>query len=506
MSESILADDSLIALLQASDRPIYAVDDEGRIAFCNPALERWLDLAADRILGRIVEYHSEIADDPSSPRSVAGPVTGLCPPPQALAGEPSVATVSCSTRDGRLRHRRADFVPLHVSLPPKESASKSKTRRISSPVIAFLADEDMSPLELSLELSAESSSDELHRAIRRFRRNQAGRYAIESLIGDSSAMRKLRSQVMAAAVSGANVLITGRRGSGHAPVARAIHYQAGDDEARLLTMRGGVTSAESLRRTVESLSSRRTDAQRSTLLIEELDRFSSDQQALLFDQLRRAANTLRLIATIESSNSLDSRSGELEGKAATPELNRLLRDLASTITIELPRLVDRLEDLPILSQFFLEAANRGRSKQVGGIRPPALDLLALYSWPDELDELRDAITSAHTATVSTTIGPADLPAVIHHAAKAAAVPRRPRERIALEALLTGIEKEAIVRALSLVGGNKSEAAELLGLTRPRLYRRMEQLGLAPVVPKKTKPPEDESLPDFREIGPEDSVE
>jgi DNA-binding NtrC family response regulator len=503
MSESLLTDASLLALLQASDRPIYAVDDEGRIAFCNPALERWIDLAADRILGRIVEYHSETTEGSYSSSDHSGPITGLCPPPQALAGAACSATVSCSTRDGRLRHRRADFVPLQVAQPDAESLPKTKGRRISSSVLVFLEGDDMSAQELSRELSPESSADELHRAIRRFRRDQAGRHAIESLLGDSSPMRRLRSQVAAAASTGANVLITGRRGSGHAHVARAIHYLAGDEDRRLLPIRADVATAESLRRVVEALFDQRAGAERPTLLIEEIDRISSEQQRMLIDVLRRNANAFRFIATIESDSQGSATTAPDE--APTPrELDPALRDLASTISIELPRLVDRLDDLAVLAQYFLEATNRGRSKQIGGIRPEALDLLALYSWPGELDELRQIIAAAHTAATSHAVTPVDLPAVIHHAAKAAATPRRTIERIVLDDLLTSIEKEAIVRALAQTGGNKSEAAELLGLTRPRLYRRMEQLGLAPPAPKKAKTAEDDSqLPDFREIEPDE---
>jgi DNA-binding NtrC family response regulator len=68
--------------------------------------------------------------------------------------------------------------------------------------------------------------------------------------------------------------------------------------------------------------------------------------------------------------------------------------------------------------------------------------------------------------------------VLHHASHAAAHVRRQPERIVLDELLASIEKEAIVRALAQAGGNKTQAAELLGMTRPRLYRRLVQLGLA----------------------------
>jgi DNA-binding NtrC family response regulator len=86
------------------------------------------------------------------------------------------------------------------------------------------------------------------------------------------------------------------------------------------------------------------------------------------------------------------------------------------------------------------------------------------------------IAAAHAAATSHEITPADLPALVHHAVKAAALPRREPEKIVLDELLESIEREVITRALAQSGGNKSAAAELLGMTRPRLYRRLVQLG------------------------------
>jgi DNA-binding NtrC family response regulator len=158
-------------------------------------------------------------------------------------------------------------------------------------------------------------------------------------------------------------------------------------------------------------------------------------------------------------------------------IDRALLSAVSTITIEFPRLSDRLDDLPVLAQYFLEACNHGSDKQVGSFRSDALDLLALYSWPGELEQLREVIAAAHRAATSHEISAADLPTIVHHASGAAKRGRREPERIVLDQLLASIEKEAIVRALAQTGGNKSEAAVLLGMTRPRLYRRLVQLGL-----------------------------
>lgn len=84
---------------------------------------------------------------------------------------------------------------------------------------------------------------------------------------------------------------------------------------------------------------------------------------------------------------------------------------------------------------------------------------------------------AHRRASAAEIGVDDLPEQLHLAAQAAAYPRRPEETIVLDEFLGRVERELIRRALARAKGNKAKAARLLGLTRPRLYRRMVQLGL-----------------------------
>jgi DNA-binding NtrC family response regulator len=213
---------------------------------------------------------------------------------------------------------------------------------------------------------------------------------------------------------------------------------------------------------------------------------STAHQSLLASAIQEKLIAARIIATcskraaqVEPLAIADSKDREgSDDESATAAIDPLLLAAISTITIELPSLVSRLEDLPLLAQYFLEACNHGSGKQISSLKPDALDLLALYSWPGELDQLRETIAEAHRATTSHEISAADLSSIVHHASGAAKRNRREPERIVLDELLASIETEAIVRALTQAGGNKSEAASLLGMTRPRLYRRLVQLGLA----------------------------
>jgi DNA-binding NtrC family response regulator len=400
---------------------------------------------------------------------------------------------------GRLVHRRADFVPLGLAASKPGCDGRAQT---ANAVLVFLASADLTTQELSsqfTELSGDPPADELHRAIRQFRRAQAAAYRIESLLGTSDAMRKVRNQVVAAVASNVHILVTGPPGSGRAHVARAIHYQGGGETApklvacdcRALNNEPPQLALDALRTSVGS------PRQRPTLLLENLECLATPYQEQLLSILRQSAVPFRVIATLCSMHApraaadifraQSTGTSHDEASDGTPTrhigcpvpatLNAALLNALSTIAIHIPPLVERLEDLPILAQYFLESCNRGSDKQIGSIRAEALDFLALHRWPRELDELREVISAAHRACTSHEITAGDLPRVIHYAAQAAAqMPRRP-EPIVLDELLASIEKELVVRALAQVDGNKSAAAALLGMTRPRLYRRMVQLGL-----------------------------
>lgn len=145
--------------------------------------------------------------------------------------------------------------------------------------------------------------------------------------------------------------------------------------------------------------------------------------------------------------------------------------------IELPPLADRVEDLPLLVQTLVEELNVGRLRQLAGFSPEALDQLAAYPWPGNLDELGAVVREMHEKSQDTEVAPRDLPRTIHWGAEAASHSQRGDEAIVLEEFLGRVEKELIALAMRRAKGNKSRAAKMLGLTRPRLYRRLVQLGL-----------------------------
>jgi len=222
--------------------------------------------------------------------------------------------------------------------------------------------------------------------------------------------------------------------------------------------------------TVAALAARRPPPGQAggTLLLNEADKLPLEVQAEMAKVLSAKSFQLRCIAT--SGQSL----GDL---ARRGQYREDLASVLSTIVIELPPLAERRRDLPMLAQLFLEDANSRGTKQVAGFSSEALDRLDGYPWPGNVDELAHMVAEAHQRAEGVQIRVGDLPERIRLAADAAAHPPRQEERIVLDEFLGRIERELIRRALARAKGNKTKAAKLLGMTRPRLYRRLVQLGL-----------------------------
>ncbi len=164
-----------------------------------------------------------------------------------------------------------------------------------------------------------------------------------------------------------------------------------------------------------------------------------------------------------------------ESLVALAQQGRFHTDLAhalSTLTIHLPPLSQRLEDIPLLCQFFVEKLNAEGDRQLSGFSSEALDELAGYAWPDNIDELADLVELACRAAEGPTIDIRDLPAPIRWATTADAHPRQQDEPIDLDEFLAEIEKELMLRALRRCKGNKTKAARLLGMNRARFLRRL----------------------------------
>jgi DNA-binding NtrC family response regulator len=482
----------LVRLFSAAPQPIYALDEDLTIIFLNPACEQWLGAASEGVIGMRAAYHS--APDAESPEGLAA---GLCPPPDAIAGNISSAVVACvsplSLGEGLgVRAESLENRPHPNPLPEGEGIFERRRRAtffpLGSPedlrgIVAILETEDCPAVLTEDEATPVKAPDgaQLHAEIRRFRREAAGRCSADHLVGTSPAMQLARRQIEAATACGCGVCIAGPPGSGRERLAAAVHYTRNPRDAKIPFAEGGmitldcsVLPAELIRTTLAALSQPRLakkDADitaPASLVLGHVDELPAELQAELAALFSKRPFPRRLIST--SAVPL----GELVQRG---KFNAALAALLSAITIVLPPLGDRREDLPLLAQIFLEDCNRRGSKQVGRFASEALDKLDAYAWPGNLDELVEIVSAAHKYAQGTEVTPEELPPQIHLAAQAAAYPRRVEETIHLDEFLGRVERELIRRAIARAKGNRAKAARLLGLNRPRLLRRMKQLGL-----------------------------
>lgn len=445
---------NLSKLLDSAAAPVYVVDEERHIVFCNAACAAWLGVPADDLVGEQCHYHP-----PDEATPVAAALAVLCPPPDVMSGTRRFAVLSGLGADGQTRQRRVEFQPLGNALAGY------------APILAILDGEDL-PAGWT-EPTIESEAERLHAELLGYRRQFAARYRVDRLVGNSPAMRRVRSQLKLAASDTAPVMITGPEGSGRNYVAKAIHYYRGDPLAALAPLDCAILGAELLQSTLASLATKTTTrggaAPQATLLLNQVDQMPAESQELLARLLDGAALPVRLITTAETrlKNAVDAGAFRAD-----------LAYALSSLVIEMPPLAERLQDLPLVAQMFVEEINARGGRQIAGLTPETLDRLALHVWTRNLDELAEIIAAAHSQAQGTMITVADLPDRMRLAADAARHARKPLEPINLNEHVARLEREMIERALKQARGNKSQAAPLLGLTRASLLRRMAQLGMA----------------------------
>jgi DNA-binding NtrC family response regulator len=477
----------LLRLLAQVSTPVYVLDDQRRIVYLNQATADWLNVSADELLHRQCRYQS------GDPDRIAATADALCPPPEVFQGHMARAAVGKLADAGVTQRRLADFIPL------REESDRWAAVLVVVDGEAIPADAQRSGIGHEQDWSSRDESQQLHELLWQFRRQAADRHQIDRIVGRSSAMVRVREQVKLAASGNSTVLIVGPPGIGRQHVARTIHFAAhertattndkpatadqrggsanhsgrSDDQSRaLVPIACAVLTSEQLRSTIWSLSERTAKGGRvaqSTVVLTDVDLLTPESQPEVLRWLDHIPSSLRVLATArQMPDSLVNEGG----------FNADLARRLSTLVIELPPLADRRDDLPLLAQMFLEELNAAGGKQLRGFATEAMDRLSLYDWPGQIDELAAMVRQSFSQAEGYEITSADLPKQLRLAAEAARHPRPVVESIDLEKFLTQVEAELIERALRQSKRNKSQAARLLGMTRPRLYRRMVQLGLA----------------------------
>jgi len=320
---------------------------------------------------------------------------------------------------------------------------------------------------------------------RRYRQELRGKYRLENVVGASGPMLETFKTVARVAPTRSTVLIQGESGTGKELIARTIHYNSDRAQGAFVAVdcgaltetlleselfgheRGAFTGATGLKRGLFEV------ARGGTCFLDEIGDVSLTFQSRLLrvlqeHEIKRVGGTESLKVDVRL---IAATNQHLEALVKAHKFREDLFYRLSVVTITLPPLRERQDDIPLLAEFFLRKAAQEAGKRVERIAPEALALLTAYAWPGNVRELEHTIERAVILTQNPTLVPQDLPASLQ-------TPPGGRPTAEAPVLpLREVERRHVLLALERANGNRKRAAEWLGVTRRTLYRMAARHGI-----------------------------
>jgi len=345
-------------------------------------------------------------------------------------------------------------------------------------------DTDQLVLILDRALQLRALQDE----VRRLRRKVASAERFEGLIGDSPAIKRALDLVARVAESDVSVVITGETGTGKELIARALHNASRRRNAPFVAvncgavpeslleselfghLKGAFTDAKSARKGLF------LEADGGTLLLDEIAAMPPAVQAKLLRAMQE-----RRVRPVGGDREIDfdvrfvaATNRDLEQAAEEGAFRTDLLYRINVVNVSVPPLRMRGNDILLLAQHFIAEFAEHSGARVTGLSSTAAQRLLCYSWPGNVRELRNCMERAVVLAQYNQITPEDLPDRIRTCTQAQALifSDDPSEFVPLHE----VERRYILRVLEAAQGNKKLAAEILGLDRKTLYRKLDQYG------------------------------
>ncbi len=310
-------------------------------------------------------------------------------------------------------------------------------------------------------------------------------YGLERLTGRSRAMEKVFELVRQVSNTNSTVLITGESGTGKEVVARTIHQQSFRKNKPFIAIHCAALSPSLLESelfghekgaftgAVSRKKGKFEAADGGTVFLDEVNEIPLEMQVKLLRflemrELERVGGTESVPVDIRL---LAASNADLEELVREGRMREDLYFRLNVVRLKLPPLRERPEDIPLLVREFIDELSRANRKKNTSITPAALRALQGYSWPGNVRELKNCLESMIVLAKDPVLDLDNLPSQIRPAPAAPAP-------IEGGVNLRKLEKAAIAAALARTGGNKKRAAELLGISRRTLYRKLEEYGLA----------------------------
>src|SRR5580765_1005517 len=412
----------------------------------------------------------------------------------------------------RLGRQAYDVVVLDIWLPGMDGLAtfaRMRERQIESQVVMISGHGNIESAVRAIKmgafdfvekpLSLEKTILVVRNALRQRRleaENRALRARVDrhqTMIGESYAMRQLREQVAMAAPTNGRVLIYGENGTGKELVARTVHALSRRRAAAFVELncaaipeelieselfghvRGAFTGAVSDRRGKFEV------ADGGTIFLDEIADMSLKTQAKVLRVLQE--QTMEAVGG-SARIKVDARVLAATNKDLQTEIRagRFREDLyfrLNVIPIFVPPLRDRQEDIPLLADHFMAEFAREYGRRLKRFDTAAKSVLQQYPWPGNVRELRNVIERLMIMVREDTITPSDL-SFLDPAGLAAMDPEASSPgRLTLHEARDQFERDLILRTLAEQQGNMSRTADVLGVERSNLYRKMKAFGIAP---------------------------
>jgi len=335
------------------------------------------------------------------------------------------------------------------------------------------------------------------RALRHYQLDQENRFLKERLdeqfdfkniIGNSAAMQKLLGTVAIVAPTEATVLITGESGTGKEIIANAIHQNSPRQKKPMIKVncaalpeslleselfghiKGAFTGA------TNRTQGRFQLAHQSTIFLDEISEMTPATQAKILRALQeKEIEPLGSDSTIK----IDTRIVAATNKNLEAEIQKGLfrEDLyyrLNVLTIEIPPIRKRMDDVPLLVDYFLKQYTKKNHKLIKGFSPKALDLLMRYDWPGNVREIENLVERSVIMTRNDLIRPNDFPAIL---TKTGIDPKKKETNLTFGRSLKDVEKEMILNTLEETGGNRTHTAKILGISRRTLQLKLKDYGI-----------------------------